>query len=80
MSKRLAKDFEAIQKHHKETFTVEMPTKDIKFWIVKFKGAPKTLYAGEEFKYHIFLELPPFSTFSSCPLFEDSNSDSALNT
>jgi ubiquitin-protein ligase len=50
MSKRLAKDLEAIQKHHKETFTVEMPTNDIKLWHVKFKGAPKTLYAGEDFK------------------------------
>jgi ubiquitin-protein ligase len=50
MSKRLTKDLEAIQKHHKDTFIVEMPTKDIKLWHVKFKGAPKTLYAGEEYK------------------------------
>ena len=51
MSKRLTKDLEAIQKNYKDTFTVELPNGDLKFWHVSFSGAPATIYASEKFKF-----------------------------
>ncbi len=50
MTKRLTKDLESIQKNYKDTFTVELPTNDLKLWHISFKGASGTVYAGEEFK------------------------------
>ncbi len=49
MSKRLTKDLEAIQKNHKDIFTVTLPNDDIKLWHVSFIGAKESIYAGEKF-------------------------------
>ena len=52
MKKRLTKDLETLQKNHKDQFFVTFPLKDdLKVWNITFKGAPKTLYAGETYTY-----------------------------
>ena len=42
MSKRLTKDLEAIQKNHKDIFTVTLPNDDMKLWHVSFVGAKES--------------------------------------
>ena len=48
MSKRLQKEFEAIQKNTHE-MKVLLPNNDLTLWHVSFLGAKGTLYEGENF-------------------------------
>ena len=45
MSKRLQKEFEAIQKNNQE-MKVSLPNNDLTLWHVNFPGAKGTLYEG----------------------------------
>ena len=48
MSKRLQKEYEAIQKANQE-LKVVLPNNDLAHWQVNFPGAKGTLYEGEHF-------------------------------
>lgn len=48
MSKRLQKEYEAIQKNNQE-MKVLLPNNDLTLWHVNFNGAKGTLYEGENF-------------------------------
>jgi ubiquitin-protein ligase len=48
MSKRLQKEYEAIQKNTHE-MKVLLPNNDLSFWHVNLPGAKGTLYEGENF-------------------------------
>lgn len=48
MSKRLQKEYEAIQKNNQE-MKVILPNNDLSLWHVQFLGAKGTLYEGENF-------------------------------
>lgn len=48
MSKRLQKEFEAIQKNTHD-MKVVLPNNDLTLWHVNFMGAKGTLYEGENF-------------------------------
>ncbi len=48
MSKRLQKEYEAIQKNNQE-MKVQLPNNDLSLWHVNFLGAKGTLYEGENF-------------------------------
>ena len=49
MTKRLQKEFEAIQKSNIEVKAI-LPTNDLKLWHIEFLGAKSTIYEGEHFK------------------------------
>lgn len=51
MAKRLTKDLESIQKNYKDTFTVELPSNDLKLWHVSFQGAVGTIFDNEKYKF-----------------------------
>lgn len=46
--KRLQKELEDLKKYE-ETLKAEVDQKNFSLWKVSFKGAEKTVYAGEEF-------------------------------
>ena len=48
MSKRLQKEFEAIQKNTHD-MKVNLPNNDLTLWHVQVPGAKGTLYEGEKF-------------------------------
>ena len=51
MTKRLQKQFEAIQKN--SDLKASLPTNDLKLWHVEFQGAKNTIYDGENFKLQL---------------------------
>jgi ubiquitin-conjugating enzyme E2 W len=48
MSKRLQKEYEAIQKNNLD-MKVNLPNNDLTLWHLSFAGAKNTLYEGENF-------------------------------
>ena len=51
MTKRLQKEFEAIQKN--ADLKANLPTNDLKLWHVEFEGAKNTIYEGEHFRLQL---------------------------
>ena len=47
MTKRLQKDLEAMQKNYKDTFSVTLPSNDLRLWNVDFTAAKGTVFSDE---------------------------------
>ena len=52
MSKRLQKEYEAIQKNNQD-LKVNLPNNDLSLWHVNFLGAKGTLFEGESFNLQL---------------------------